>query len=36
MELVGTSSALRKIEGDDIDYLHAIVRAGKFCKCKVL
>ena len=35
VELVGTSSALRKIEGDDIDYLHAIVRAGKFCKCKI-
>ena len=29
MELVGTSSALRKIEGEDIDYFHALVRAGK-------
>lgn len=35
VELVGTSSALRKIDGDDIDYLHAIVRAGKLGKCIV-
>ena len=29
VELVGTSSALKKIEGEDIDYFHALVRAGK-------